>query len=123
MTKILRGVLETWGDKLLFRLQWATIIQLWCENKNKQWLHENSSNRKITCNKLENCQIQIANSYYTENKIKIDRVKYDIIRILSKGTKTDMKDKELLDFFLNDKNNLMQITLVNYAREDLLERL
>ena len=29
--KILRSVLETWGDLLSFNLQWKTICLRWCE--------------------------------------------------------------------------------------------
>ena len=33
--KILRRVLETWGDLLSFNLQWNTISLRWCENSNE----------------------------------------------------------------------------------------
>ena len=44
-------------------------------------------------NKLENIQPQIENPNNTENKIKIDKMKQNIIRKLTKVTNTDMKDK------------------------------
>ena len=33
--RILRKVLETWGDLLTLNLQWNTIILRWCENSNE----------------------------------------------------------------------------------------
>ena len=33
--RILRRVLETWGDLLSLNLQWNTIILRWCENSNE----------------------------------------------------------------------------------------
>ena len=47
-------------------------------------------------NKLENRQPQIENPDFTENKIKIDEMKLDIIREYAKVTNTDMKDREPL---------------------------
>ena len=52
--------------------------------------------------KLENNQLQIENPDDTENKIKIDKMKQNIIRELAKVTNTDMKDREPLKM-KNDK--------------------
>ena len=46
--------------------------------------------------KLENSQPQIENPDYTENNIKIDEMKQNIIRELIKITDTDMKNSVLL---------------------------
>ena len=35
MTRILRRVLETWGDLLSLKLQWKTISLRWCKNSNE----------------------------------------------------------------------------------------
>ena len=51
-------------------------------------------------NKSENCQPQIENPNYIENKIKINEMKQNIIREIIKVTNTDMKDRESLK---NDK--------------------
>ena len=44
-------------------------------------------------NKSENSQPRIENPDYTENKIKIDEMKENIIRERAKVTNTDMKRK------------------------------
>ena len=43
--RILRRVLETWGDLLSLRLQWKTIGYRWCE---KLWVNNNNNNRIIS---------------------------------------------------------------------------
>ena len=43
-------------------------------------------------NKLENSQPQIENLDYSENKIKIDKIKQNIIKELAKVINTNMKD-------------------------------
>ena len=54
-------------------------------------------------NKFENNQPQIEKPDYTENKIKIDEMKQNMIRELAKLTNTDMKDS-------NSRNKMTKIT-------------
>ena len=52
-------------------------------------MYENFNNRKS-----ENCQTQRENLVYTENKIKIDEMKRNLIREHTKVTNTDQNNKK-----------------------------
>ena len=45
--RILRRVLETWGDLLSFKLQWKTISQNWCEKL--KGVNDNNLNNNSNC--------------------------------------------------------------------------
>ena len=44
------------------------------------------------CNKIENRLSQKENPHFTENKVKIEEMKQNIIKELTKLTNTDMKE-------------------------------
>ena len=70
-------------------------------------------------NKLENSPPQIENPVYTENKIRVDEMKRNIISELENVINIDMKDSVFKR--INYGKNLTQIKLANYAIEDLLQ--
>ena len=69
-------------------------------------------------NKLKNSQSLIEKKDYTENTIKIDGIKHDIIRGLAYEINCDIKDRTSLK--TEKKMIKMQIKFVNYDIEDLL---
>ena len=52
--RILRRILETWGDLLSLKLQWKTISKCWCENLSRSNYHNNDNNNNSNNNNNNN---------------------------------------------------------------------
>ena len=78
-----------------------------------------SSTTENEYNKWENNQHKIEKPDNTENMIKINKMKQNIIRKFANVTNTDMKDIAPLRIWTMIKNNQIHIKLLNYTIEDL----